>query len=122
MLKEKIINLNIGEIHEISENMPTAITNAYQKCLEKNTGYSNNTKLNGSDYFGMGSEDHLKRISADITFTPFIFRKTILKCYEIGPLDGYYITFAKYYKHQPTSFSQIYNFMSIFTQQKLEKN
>src|SRR6266511_1479465 len=96
--------------------MSTAVTNAYQRCLKKYTGYSNNTKINGPDYFGMDNDVHLKRISADITFTPFYIQEGNLKMFvvdashdRIKPLDGYHITFVEYYKRQPTLFSQYYN-------------
>ncbi len=104
------------DISEVSDNMTTAVTNVYQKCLKKDRGYSNNTKLDGPYYFGMGSEDHLKRISAGITFIPFYIRENNFKMFVIDashdgtePLDGYHITFLEYYKRESTLFSQFYN-------------
>src|SRR5215203_4081786 len=41
----------VGDVNEISENMTTAVTNIYQKCLKEKTRFSNSTKLSGPDYF-----------------------------------------------------------------------
>jgi hypothetical protein len=107
------------EISENSDNMTTAVTEVYQKCLEKYKGCSNNTKLDGPCYFGMGNEDHLRIISAEITFTPFYiqdiqennFKMFVVDASHDGiePLDGYHITFIQYYKRKSTLFSQFYS-------------
>nr|CAG8438808.1 3629_t:CDS:2 [Entrophospora candida] len=113
---EKITKLNIGDVNEISENMTTTVMNIYQKCLKEKTECSNNTKLSGSDYFGMNNEDHLKRISADITFIPIYIQENNFKMFvvdsshnKIEPLDGYHITFIEKYRHETILFSQFYN-------------
>src|SRR5215213_1026114 len=61
----------VEEINETSESMTKVVTNVYQKCLEKNKKQSNSTNLVGPNYFGMGNEDHLRKISVGITFVPF---------------------------------------------------
>ncbi|CAJ0638563.1 6717_t:CDS:2 [Entrophospora sp. SA101] len=77
--------------------MTTTVMNIYQKCLKEKTECSNNTKLSGSDYFGMNNEDHLKRISADITFIPIYIQENNFKMFVVGsshnkiePLDEEY--------------------------------
>src|SRR5689334_12178248 len=72
----------VEDINETSENMSTAVNNIYQKCLEKNNCL-NNTNLAGPDYFGMGNEDHLKKISIDVTFTPFYIQENNFKMFVI---------------------------------------
>ncbi|CAH1758104.1 718_t:CDS:2, partial [Entrophospora sp. SA101] len=64
--------------------MTTTVMNIYQKCLKEKTECSNNTKLSGSDYFGMNNEDHLKRISADITFIPIYIQENNFKMFVVG--------------------------------------
>jgi len=105
----------VEDINETSENMSTVVNSVYQKCLEKNKKY-NSTNLAGPDYFGMGNEDHLKKISIDIIFVPFYIQENNFKMFvvnashdEVEPLDGYHITFVEKYKRESTLFSQLYN-------------
>jgi hypothetical protein len=105
----------VDDINEISDNMTAVVTRVYQKCLEKNKEYTN-TKLDGPYFFGMGCEDHLKRISADITFHPFYIKENNFKMFVVDashdtkePLDGYHVTFIEQYKRESTLFSQFYD-------------
>ncbi|CAJ0648786.1 9665_t:CDS:1, partial [Entrophospora sp. SA101] len=105
--------------------MSTVVNNPYKKYLEHTHSFVYR-KLNGSDFFGMGNELQLKKISADITFFPFIINECKFKMFVVDasydksePSDGYHITFIERSKREYVLFSQTYNknkfFLNIYS-------
>ncbi|CAJ0906518.1 2139_t:CDS:2, partial [Entrophospora sp. SA101] len=114
-----------GEINETGNEMSTVVNNPYKKYLEHTHSFVYR-KLNGSDFFGMGNELQLKKISADITFFPFIINECKFKMFVVDasydksePSDGYHITFIERSKREYVLFSQTYNknkfFLNIYS-------
>jgi hypothetical protein len=114
-----------GEINETGNEMSTVVNNPYKKYLERTHSFVYR-KLNGSDFFGMGNELQLKKISADITFFPFIINEGKFKMFVVDasygksePSDDYHITFIERSKCEYVLFSQTYNknkfFLNIYS-------
>lgn len=73
-----------------------------KNALKKNKKCLNSTNLAGPDYFGMGNENHLKKIFIDVIFVPFYINGNNFKMFVVDasydgvePLDGYHITFVE---------------------------
>ena len=108
---------SIGQFIESAGDMTSSVNSVYNKILnEKYPDNKRTTKLNGTNFFGMGDKDQLSKIMADVTFRPFIINENKFKMLVISasshngidPADGYHITFKEQYKRETIIFSQFY--------------
>ena len=76
---------SIDQFMASAEDMSSSVNSVYSKYLDKRYPDDRRaTKLNGTNFFGMGDKDQLSKIMADVIFRPFIINENQFKMFVIS--------------------------------------